>query len=379
MGTTRIKALRTRDRMRRKFLLGIILLFVMTALNSGSYGAIALKKGAWKPFFEGVQYYRQGTKESNEKAAKLFRKAIERNDQFGQAYIALAKCYTDRVNYGWDEKLEWLDKAEDILEKANALPSRLPYYYRTVYYHTLIRIYVLKYILFDQDTGNLAFQLAEEAILKYPDHPKIISIAGYCFFLEFGETGEKEAFDKALELKEKAFEQDMFGKDNMVLAELLLLNRNFKRALELCSHLRISLPQEVIDVRMGEIYYYLGELRGTEVLFTLPWNSRQFEGIGLEYLAMIAAQKGDKEKARQILKDLDAQSFESVDSRLRRASIFMGLGEEEQGFDQLDAFFAKTYPQRMKHVYRIYIDMDKNFDQVREKIRRKYYEPKTKN
>ncbi len=372
----RVKTFRVRHRMCRKFLLGFILLFSMTALNSGTYlnGSQVVEKSHWQLYIEGMQHYKQGAQQDNEKAIQFFRKSIERNNRFALAYIGLARCYINNVNYGWDESLEWLDKAENILEKANALsPGRVHYY------HALIRVYLARYIRFDLKTGDIAFKLAEKALRKYPDHPKIISIAGYCFFLEFGETGKREAFDKALELKEKAFEQDMFGKDNLVLAELLLLNKDFKRALELCSHLRISLPHEMLDARMGQIYYYSGELRGTEVLFTLPWTSPQLKAFGLEYLGMIAAQKNDTEKARQILKDLDTLSVEPPGSRLRRASILMGLGEEDQGFDQFDAFFAKTYPQRMRYVYRIYIDLDKNFEQVRDKIRRRYYEPKTKN
>ncbi len=372
-----IKVFRTRDRMRKKFLFGFILLFSMTALNSGSYlyASDRAEEGALILHAEGAQHYQKGSKENNEKAIQFFRKSIERNNRFAPAYIGLAICYTNKVNYGWDEKLEWLDKAEDLLEKANALSPGA-----SEYYHTLIKVYVLKYMIFDQETGNLAFKLAEKAIRKYPNLPKIMSMASYCFFLKFGETGKQESFNKALELKEKVYKYDIFAKGNMVLTEMLLLNKDFERALRLCGDLRHFEPPEDVNSRLGQIYYYSGELVGGEFLFKIFEIEAplRFKAFALEHLGMIAAQKGDKDQARQILQDIDTLSIKSFGRQLRMASILMGIGEEEQGFELLDAFFKEPYTQKMRYVYKKYMDLDRNFDKVRDKIRRRYYEPKAK-
>ncbi len=370
----RIKVFRTRDRMRKKFLFGFILLFSMTAFHSGSYNYAVQDKGYFQLYIEASYHRDQGSKEDNEKAIQLFHKVIELKSEFAPSYIGLANCYINNVNDRWDEKLEWLDKAEDLLEKANALsPGRLSYYY------TLITTYLAKYIVFDQDTRGLAINTAEEALRKYQYLPQIISIAGYCFFLKFGETGNKDAFKRALELKERAYQRNPFGKGNMMLTELLLLNKDFKRAIKVCNELRNIEPPAVVDSRIGQLHYYSGDLDKSELLLRQITTPLEFSILAKEYLGMIAAQKNDKDSAYLILQDLYTLPFESLGSGLRKASILMGMGLEEQGFEELDAFFDTPYTQKTKYLYKRYIDLDRNFKKFRKKIRRRYYEPKTKN
>ncbi len=73
------------------------------------------------------------------------------------------------------------------------------------------------------------------------------------------------------------------------------------------------------------------------------------------------------------------KGFSALDSRLRIASALMGIGQYKEGFYHLDIFFAQPYAQKMKYVYKRYIELDKNFKEIRREINRRYYEQKGEN
>ncbi|MFC2166880.1 FlgO family outer membrane protein, partial [Acidobacteriota bacterium] len=65
----------------------------------------------WEVYYQGKFYSSLSARESNELAIRLFSKAIEMDSQFALAYFALAKCYTNYINFAWENKIEWLEKA----------------------------------------------------------------------------------------------------------------------------------------------------------------------------------------------------------------------------------------------------------------------------
>lgn len=48
------------------------------------------------------------------------------------------------------------------------------------------------------------------------------------------------------------------------------------------------------------------------------------------------------------------------------ASVYMGLGMKEQGYEHLRSFFDRTEAKKMRFSYLRYIDFDRNFDNIRE-------------
>jgi len=44
----------------------------------------------------------------------------------------------------------------------------------------------------------------------------------------------------------------------------------------------------------------------------------------------------------------------------------MGLGKKELGYEYLESFFNDPITQKDRFIYHKYIDLDKNFDSVRE-------------
>jgi len=317
----------------------------------------------WKLYHQGKFYWGKCTPESNKFAIGLFSQAIEIDRNFAPAYIGLAHCYSNYVNFNWLFDVKWLDKAEELLKKAQTTSPDLP-----EYYSTLIEIYLSKHIFFDEDKKTIAFELAEEGIKKYPNHPQINSITGYCFYLKFGEKGNEADFAKALEHKEISFLLDPYRLSNIVYAELLMLNKNFYGAIKICNFVKKNDTSLMAKFRLGEIYYNLGDLDKSEATFQQFNNAPlHLKNDSLFYLAMISSQKGERDKTLRKIEEIKLIAPEEfiANDYLYLASAFMGLGMKELGYEYLRSFFNRLRTKKMRFIYLKYIDIDRNFDYFR--------------
>ncbi len=318
----------------------------------------------WKLYHQGKFYWGKTTPEGNELAITLFSQAIEIDKNFAQAYIGLSHCYSNNVNFNWDFDLKWVDKAEDILKKAQDISPDLP-----AYYSTLTEVYLLKEICFNKNLKALAFELAEEGIKKYPNNALLNSILGYCYFIRFGEEGDEADFKNALEYKEKSFWLDPYGIHNIIYAELLMLNKEFYKAIDVCSIVEKHDSSMMSKFRLGEIYYYLGDLETSKAIFQefniAPLDLKM---ASLFHLGMIHAQRGEGEKALGIIDDINLLSPQEfvLNDYLRLASVYMGIGKNEVGYECLRYFFIKPPIIKMHFVWLKYIEIDRNFDNIRE-------------
>jgi len=318
----------------------------------------------WKLYHQGKFYWGKTTPESNKLAITLFSQAIKTDRNFALAYIGLAHCYANYVNLVWDFDIKWLNKAEDLIKEAQTISPDLP-----EYYSTLIEIYIIKEIAFNENKKELAFGLAREGIKKYPDNAKLNSILGYCYFMRFGEEGDEADFKNAFEYKEKSFWLNPYGLNNLVYAELLMLNKEFYEALHICSIVEKHDSSLMTKFRLGEIYYYLGDLDSSMAIF------QQFEIASLNlkiasmfYLGMIHSQRGEGEKALKIINDIRLISPQEfvISDYLYLASVYMGLDMKKSAYNSLESFFNKLMNKKMRFVWLKYIDIDRNFNGVRE-------------
>jgi len=318
----------------------------------------------WKLYHQGKFYWGKTTPESNKLAIYLFNQAIEIDRYFAQAYVGLAHCYANNVNFNWDYNIKWVNKAEDLLKEAQDISPDLP-----EYYSTLIEVYLIKEIGFNENTKKLAFELAQEGIKKYPDNAQLNSILGYCYFMKFGEEGNEADFNKAIEYKEKSYWLNPYGLHNIIYAELLMLNKEFYKAIDICNIVEKHDSSLMAKFKLGEIYYYLAYLDSSKAIF------QQFDTAALDlkigslfHLGMIYSQKGEREEAIRIIDDIrliSPQEFVLYD-HLKLASIYMGLGMKESGYEHLRFFFDRSPVQKMRFAYLRYIDFDKNFDNIKE-------------
>jgi len=329
--------------------------YILSRLNQAN-------SNPWQLYFQGKYYWGKNTKDSNELAIHLFSQAIKIDNSFALAYIGLAHCYANYVNFNWDFNIKWVDKAEELVKKAQTIEPELP-----EYYSTLIEIYLLKEVNFNQNTENLAFTLAQEGIKKYPNHPQLNSIVGYCYYLKFGEQGNEADFEKALEYKERNFWINPHSLGNIVYAELLMLKKEFYEAMHVCNIVKKNDSSLLANFRLAEIYYYWGDLDKSKAIFQQFENSFEEKICALFYLGMIASRKGDIEEAQRIIQEINTISPEFLDYHLGLASIHMGLGEKELGYRYLKSFFNQALAKRERYLNHKYIELDKNFEEFKNK------------
>lgn len=315
----------------------------------------------WKLYHQGKYYWEKRTPDANELAINLFNKAIEIDNNFAPPYLGIAQCYINYVNYNWDFNKKWIDKAEILVEKAQTITPDLP-----EYYSILIQINLTKELGFNIDTQSIAFELAQEGLKKYPNHPQLNSIVGYCYYFKFGEKGKEADFNKAIEYKEKSFLLNPYDLHNIVYTELLMLNKDFYKAIEVCNIIEKHDYSQMVKFRLGEIHYYMGDLEKSQAIFQQFEAPLEFKMVALFYLGMIASQKGEKEKAQKILQKTNFMAPESLENKLKLASIYMGLGEKESGYKCLESFYGKTGAKKRRFIYHKYIDIDNNFDRFKE-------------
>jgi TolB-like protein len=345
------------------------------AFNSYLKGNHILKRAnsenddPWKLYIQGTYYQGKWTKESNDWAINFFSKAVELDDNFAKAYIGLARCYLNYINFNWDYNKKWLNKAEELLKKASSIDPEC-----SEYYSTLIQVYLIKHFIFEENTKEKAFELAQQAIEKYPGCPFLCSLLGFCYYLRFGESGNELDFNKSLELNEQSYYLRPYHINNIRYAELLMLNREYERALAACSEIQGGEAALMADFLMGEIYYFMGDLHNSYSIFLKlsTVNDINSQIASLFYLGMIAAQEGNASEAERILKKIKVivpNGLDYYDEEPKMASIYMGIGKEELGYDSLEDFFSKDKTDNTRYLFLKYIEIDRNFDNCRNEER----------
>jgi TolB-like protein len=318
----------------------------------------------WKLYWQGRFLWAKSSLESNNLAVSFFRKAMEIDSGFALAYIGLAYCYSNYVNFSWDFDIKWLNQAEGLIKKAQTLSPDLPEYYAA-----LIEIYLVKETGFNEDTRKIVFDLVQEGIKKYPYHSQLNSVAGSYYFLRFGEEGNEADFERALEYKEKSFWADITRPENFIFAEFLMLNKEFSKAAGICEIIKEYDSSSLAKFRLGEIYYYQGDLDKSQAIFKEFDNApMQYKIDSLFYLAMIASQRDEKDRALQIVDKINLLYPNDIiiNGYLKFASIYLGLEMRESGYKYLKSFFEMQMAKKMRFIFIKYIDLDKNFDNFRE-------------
>jgi len=317
-------------------------------------------------YSQGKSFSVHNTPETNEIAISFFQKVLEINENFAPAYIGLAECFINYVNFNWDFDSKWLDHAEKLLEKAQTLHPNLP-----DYFELLIRINLIRSIYFNQEVDRLPMELAKEGLKYYPYYPELNSIIAACYYHRYGKTGNELDLITSMEYRKKSFDYNPISFQNIKYAELLLLNKKFDSAIEICRSLHDLDASGLIEFLLGEIHYYKGELEEAEHIFKNFRGTSQERACSLFYLAMIASQKGETQKAINLIKEIDLLApidDNYFDDYLRLASVHIGLGNIEQGLDYLKLFFDMESTKNQIYIYLKYIELDQNFDAIRNSL-----------
>ena len=77
---------------------------------------------AYDYVLRGREYYKERTRSTNVKAKEMFKKAIELDPNYADAYVHLAWSYMSELSYGWTEfPAQTVQKAFDLVDKALTL------------------------------------------------------------------------------------------------------------------------------------------------------------------------------------------------------------------------------------------------------------------
>jgi len=316
-------------------------------------------------YSQGKSFSIYNTRETNEIAINSFQKVLELNENFAPAYVGLAECFINNVNFNWDFNIKWLDHAEKLLKKAQNLHPNLPDYFTI-----LARINLLRSVYFNQKIDLQPMDITEEGLKYYPYDPELNSIMATCYYHRYGRTGNELDLVSSMEFREKSHDYNPISFQNIKYAELLLLNKKFEMAIEICRSLHDLDASGLIKFLLGQIYYYKGDLEEAEKIFLTSNGTSQERSCFLLYLAMIAAQKGESQKASDLIKEIKLlkPTDNYFDSDLNLASIYMGLGNLEKGYEYLKSFFDMDSTKNQIFIYLKYIELDKNFDAIRDSL-----------
>lgn len=323
----------------------------------------------WKLYYKGKYYYGLTTRESNEVAIELFCAAIDLDENFEEAYVGLAQCYINYLNFGWDYDISWLKKASDLLSKVESNTFPCP-----EYYSSLAKLLLIEYIYFNEETQLKAFDTVKKGLEQYPNHPDLNGIASYFYYLRYGKEGNELDFKKALEYGETSFLIKPFSLSNLFFANLLLLDGQFSRALEICELVKKVDNTSLTEFRIGEILYYMGNLERSASIFNQMESPLHLKVGALYYLGMIASQKKNSEKLKNIISKIDNLPKPFSWHNFRFSSMYFGIDDKEEGFRCLDDFFSEPSTQKLKYNYKRYVLIDRNFDKYNSIIRRTYFE-----
>jgi len=331
--------------------------FILSRLSQGS-------DDHWRFYHQGEFYAGRGTVEANEIAIKMFSQAAAIEPDFAMAYIGLASCYANYVNFNWRTNVEWLNKAEALLKKAQALTPDL-----AEYYGVLIQVKFLRESAFSENAWDAIPVLVAEGIKRHPEHARMNAIAGYYYYAKFARGGDEADFRKALELMEKSFWLRPYNLKNIIYATFLTLNGEFDKALEVCRLLEKLDSTFITRYVMGEISYYRGELAASKAIFKAMTDGDLEYRIGaLYYLAAISAREGKDGEARSALREVLAispEKFTYYSKDFRLASVWAGLGEKDLALKALKDFLGSPRFRRQRYVYGKYMELDENLRQLR--------------
>jgi tetratricopeptide (TPR) repeat protein len=316
-------------------------------------------------YYEGLYYANLGEGEANEMALPIFKKALDLDPTFAPAYLGLAQCYANYVMYENRFESKWLDKAEELLAQAQARYSDL-----AEYFTLRIKVLYLRELVFGGDRSREYFALAQKGLELYPYNGRLAQAVGHCFFRRYERRGDESDLKKALHYYEIFCSSDPASISNLNYAEILMLRREFGRALQVSSAVLGGAPSARVAFACGAILYYQGDLAGSLAAFQLCTSPPANKISALYYEGMIAARRRDREKAFEILRQiqiLETKKDPIIMGHLRTASIYAGLGEIDKATDLLREGYEALREQGT-FVMKKYIELDPNFESIRDRL-----------
>lgn len=175
---------------------------------------------AYEHYLRGRYHFNQFDPDHNEKAEKMFLRAIDADPSFAAAYNGLSETYIQRFYHWYDRNRIWLKKAEQTIQKAASLNDQLPevhctqgmlLYLRGQYSEAMEEIQKAirldpHYALAHDHTGEIYLHVGElnKAIVAFHTEMKINADVIYPYFYLVWLHSLTGDFNLAKEILEKA-------------------------------------------------------------------------------------------------------------------------------------------------------------------------------
>lgn len=274
---------------------------------------------AYTYFLRGRHLLHGESESSVKQALEFFSKAIEEDPTFARAYVGRAQCHLSLTDFARVPWIEGAKKAELDVKVALELDSDLAEAHAT--------LSIVRYAL---DEFAQAEEEARKAIELNPSLADAYHALGHLKWIT-GHVGE------STKLLEIAYKLDPLKEENiMMLSELYLNQAREEDALRLLSSVEHLFPQASYA---GMMWYYLMKHDYTKVIevfekFSLEAGSDSIFTISFE--GVIAAYKGEKEKALEAIARIEQFSGEGTISVGSVGLIYYVLGDMDKFFEYMD-------------------------------------------
>lgn len=279
---------------------------------------------AYNSYLQGLFYYNKWTPDNASKAAEAFKKALEIEPDYDQAYAGLALAYSLMSFTGYLKPDEGYGMTEDSAYKALELNEESDSAY-------LALAYVEFFYHWNFEKGNEYAKKALELNPKSPD----ANLTNSLYPMVFGQL------DKAIEYIEKAREIDPLSSlTNRTLADAYYFKGKYAMAIEIYDWLLEQDPDFISAFEFkGWAYLMSGDHDKAIEIFesisvdTAVHSIKPYVQLGYAY-----ALKGDSERATEYLEELkkDAALDPSGSNELSFATLYSGLGMVEEAFEHLN-------------------------------------------
>jgi TolB-like protein/Tfp pilus assembly protein PilF len=312
----------------------------------GQEQAALLKRHTRNPeahefYLRGLAYFIRWTPEFFQKAIQSFNQAIAIDPRYAAAYAALAEAYTEMSFFS--PPGEWMPKAKEAARQALELDDTLSNAHNSV---AVIKMY------YDREYAE-AEQEFKRAITLDPGSAHIHMWYGWYLAL-------MGRFEESLKEQRRAQELDPLSDlCGFGIGANFHWSRQPDRAIE--QHRRVLELNPNLSIAywfLAEAYVEKGDFASAIATIENATKAAKHP-VMLSAAGYVYAKAGERQKALEILSDLQSLSGQEFEPAFHIAQIYLGLGDNEQAF----AWLQKACDERS--VWLIWLGVDPKFDPLR--------------
>ena len=297
----------------------------------------------YEDYLRGRHFLAQRSSEAMNKAVEYFRRAIQRDAQYAQAYVGLAETYDLLGMYELLPASVSFPKAKEFASRALRLDSTLSEAYTVL--ASAESFWDLDWAAADRDFQR-AIALDPNSVIAYHWYGEhLVSI------------GKAE---RAITELKRAHELDPLSIPvNGALGRIYRDARRYEEAIQQCKKTIELDPNSAMGHRcLGQAY--AGQLRYSEAIPELELASAAGPSpLLLSELGYAYASSGNTAKARVVLQKLMSKARSAYVAAYLIAEIYAGLGEKDEAFRWLE----KAYRERDAQIG--YLALDPEMDPLR--------------